>query len=353
MNCLHIGNLNNYAYNNVKYLRRRGFDADVLIRRNSQLGTNPITEDPEIADNAPEWIVYWDRKYLGSKLNLFNIARRYDFLHTYAGSTIYAPFIFKPYVAHSTGTDLRELVFDHNFTGLGLKHGYNKAKTLLFSLPEQVESIEKLGIKNWHFIPQGVDIDKYTPRTKKADGKFRIFILSKWTWRFKGTDKFIRAFAKVLKKKGKEADNVELVCVDFGADAERTKRLVKKLGIDDNVVFVKRMTRNELIEFYSKVDLVVDQFVVGSYGLGTVEAMACAKPIMMYINEKYFYRFYPKPHPLINAFTIEDIYKQLMDVVGDTKKCKKIGEKSREWVMKNHHWKKIADNMIKIYEKSI
>lgn len=53
-----------------------------------------------------------------------------------------------------------------------------------------------------------------------------------------------------------------------------------KSGFEGNLIFIDRLSQNELIEMYSACDLLVSPSIHESFGLVTLEAMACGKPVV-------------------------------------------------------------------------
>lgn len=348
MRIIHIGNLGNLAYNIVKFLRRRGIEADLLVRKGDEPTADPAFEDPKIVKNPPPWLVYWKRRHPLSMVGLVPKVLRYDIIQGYCGAPIYLQFIPKKYIAYSMGSDMRELAFEKRVWGKLMKRAYKKARVVIFSNPDQLDAIERLELKNTKFIPFIVDTERYKPGKPKIDFGYKLVIFHppRLDWRMKGNDVFLRAFAKFAK----EREDVLLILVDWGIDRGRTKALAKKLGINGSIKFVQVMEKRELIDFYNSVDIVADQFVLGSVGLLATEAMACGKPIIAYFLEEHFKKCYKELPPILNGKSEEAILKNLLNLTSSKAKCRLIGKKSREWAMRHHHWKKVTKKMEEIYE---
>lgn len=65
MRVLHVGNIANNAYNNAKFLRRKGIEADVLCYDYSHVMAQPEWEDAEFEEQPDEYHPEWDRIDLG------------------------------------------------------------------------------------------------------------------------------------------------------------------------------------------------------------------------------------------------------------------------------------------------
>jgi glycosyltransferase involved in cell wall biosynthesis len=93
----------------------------------------------------------------------------------------------------------------------------------------------------------------------------------------------LRAYAKFVKS----FPNSKLIAVAWSADEEKSKDLANSLGISDKMVWIKPIPKNLLIYYYNAADIVLDQFVLGSWGLVTAEAMSCGKPVLVFYKKNY------------------------------------------------------------------
>lgn len=351
MKAIHVGNLANLPYRFVKSLRKVGFDAELLIPLIHDPTEDPRWEDPELFQYGfPEWILLWDNTHPLRKLHLIRTIRKYDIIHAYTMLSIAALFSLKPYIAHSTGSDLRELALQNTRWGLLMREAFRRSKILLFGAPDLIRVIRKLNIRNARFIPQPIDVKRYVSRKVELKSKYNcetlLFHPSGLNWSLKGSDLFLKAYVRLIK----EVKDVFLLLIDWGIDKERTKRFLKEAGAAKHVKFLPLLDHEKLIKHYNAADIIISQFVVGSIGLITLEAMSCGKPVMVHVSEEYYKLCYPELPPVVNAQTEDQIFEKLYDLVTDESKRRQIGKKSQEWVSNYHHWKKVSKNLIKIYE---
>lgn len=365
-----IGNLVNMAYNITKFLRRRGIEADLLLSK-SEIGTsNPVWEDPELKEHWPEWIRFWDDysrltwhgRLLASipKVRILTPIfqlRKYDLIHSFCTASTYSQFTGRPYIATATGSDLRELASENTKAGRRMRRAFIKAKIVFFASDEgHVQQVKKLGLAQAQFLPPIIDTDKYAPfpsNMRKTNYEFTIFHPSRLDWSYqgvdrsstKGNDRFFKAFARFVK----EGYNAFLTIIDLGVDREKTRELIAELGISENVEFVPKMSKNDLIKYYNEADVVIDQFDVGSLGYVALEGMSCAKPVIVYVNTECYKVCYPDLPPVLNARSEDEIYERLLEV-SDRARRETIGKNAREWILKYHHWEKVIDKLIFHYE---
>ena len=126
---------------------------------------------------------------------------------------------------------------------------------------------------------------------------------------------------------------------------------LKKEGYDIEYMLLQNIPNKEVIEYYKKADLVIDQLLVGWYGGFAVECMALGKPVMCYIRESDM-RFIPpqmdRDMPIIRV-TKDTLYDQMKEVLDNKVKLEKIAHDSRTYIEKWHDPVVIAKDIINDY----
>lgn len=384
MRILILGNLANDGYSVAKELRRTGMDVDLAVNTSDfamafpewEEGNVSTTVDPynvnrdQLKDTwvAPSWIRYFDfvnnlprRGHLMSKIrariDVIRMIREYDIVETHVPWYIYAQFSGIPYVVYDAGA-IRYFPYRNSFRDRLARRGYRKARSIMVTNPDTFEIFDSLPYLNPDRIfpvAFAIDPDKYRPvdatelRAKYAgDDELMLFSPSRQIWAEKGNDKMIRAYARF----GKEFPKSKFVMVAWSLDEQRSKDLVNSLGVQDRVVWIKPVAKNHLIQFYGAADIVLDQFVLGSWGTSTPEAMSCGKPVLMFYKKNYIVRAFGKEEPpILNSFTEDDIYSNLVRLAKDRDFALDVGKRSREWTMRTHHPKLVARQHLDIIEQ--
>lgn len=89
------------------------------------------------------------------------------------------------------------------------------------------------------------------------------------------------------------------------------------------------LTRYDLLRYYKSCDIVIDQMIIGWYGMQSVEALYAGCKVICYIDEKYF-QFLDKDSPIIIS-SVENLLKTLHGVVRQAN-----NKNGSEWIMRNH-----------------
>lgn len=380
MRILILGNMANDGYAVAKELRKIDVDVDLGINSSDFGMALPEWEEGNITGkvdpyslkrddvknswNPPAWIRYFD--FLNSlplknhvlakvkaRFDVLKMMREYDVVETHVPWAIYSQFSGVPYVVYDAGW-IRYFPYGKNIRDKLARRGYAKAKKIIMTNPDTFEISDNLPYMKKdriHFIPFAIDPNKYKPldmtelRSKYAkENDILLFCPARQIWREKGNDKMIKAFARFTKVH----ENSKFVMVDWSEDAEKSKDLVKSAGISDKVVWIKPVPKNQLIQYYNASDIVLDQFVVGSWGTSTPEAMACGKPVLMFYKKNFILRAFNEEPPIINSYTEEEIFSNLVKLGKDTELRKDLGEKSRQWVMKTHSPELVATKHLEV-----
>lgn len=370
------GNVCNFAYVIAKFLRERGIDAILFLERGSHVQSLPESEDHELEGNYPDWIklikpLIWQRYGVGERKFIKDFGNC-DIIHTFGYGPIWAPKTGRPFVFQRFGADFDDLPFlkekiRHRIVSWRQRKGLRKANFILitnFNSKSVNAAREKLKIDNskYRIIPIPIDAnkfkvisgDKIAQLKSKYNHDFIFFHPTRQIWsesmRFesenKGNDRLFRAYSRFLKETARDA---LLIAVARGSDLEKSKALIKKLEIEKNVQWVPAMPRYELIEYYNLADITFDHFIAGEFGGCTIESLSCGTPVFVHLDNTNL--VYPENPPVVNVSTEDEIYEKLVELTNDRKQLQEIGRKSREWILKYHHWESLIDKYIAIYEE--
>jgi len=253
-----------------------------------------------------------------SRIDLIKMMREYDIVEAHVPYCIYSQFSGIPYFTYDAGW-IRYLPDDKSIKGKLARRGYSKGKGIIMTNPDTFEMFDKqsyLDNKKIYFSPFAIDSNKYRPISNEdlrskyikegKDDALLLFCPARQMWIEKGNDKMITAFSKFVKN----YPSSKFIMVDWSLDEGKSKKLVDDLRISDNIIWIKPVPKNQLIQYYNIADIVLDQFVLGSWGTSTPEAaMSCGKPVLMFYKKEYILRAFGEEPPILNSFSEEDIFK--------------------------------------------
>ncbi len=294
------------------------------------------------------------------------ILDQYDLVHAYSYEA-YVPLLHKkrPFISFEHGT-IRDLPFEKNEVGLLTTVVYQQSDHVFISNCDTIESARKLQLKNYTFLPhpmneplmqrmlegplrpahslrQGVEfLAFHPPRHYWSDVPTRDAGLQK------GNHIFLRAFARFCRE---ICPNARAVCVEFGQMVQKSKELVRSLGIEDRIVWVKPLTDFEMLEVIADSDVTVDQFIIKTMGSIPARAMGLKRPVLTAFDPAIHEWCFPEMPPLINCQTENEVFDGLKKIYLEPLFRDEMGKRGYEWYQKYHSWNFISREVGKVYER--
>jgi len=236
----------------------------------------------------------------------------------------------KPLIGHVHGSDLR-VSMQHWMWGRIVRHNLQSCSKILVSTPD-VLSAAKNARKDSEYLPNPVNEELFYPKPLELHHeKMKVLIASDCNWNAKGTDIAIKALARVRHK-------VDVSIIPRGIDVEKTLALSRSIGLQLNLL--PRRLHERLNEYYWDADVVIDRFALGSMGMVSLEAIACGRPVLVYVSPDY-----PENEgfPLMDLCKEEEVAETLVNLPGD------LWKREHEFVQKHHNPKKVASRLLDIY----
>jgi len=166
------------------------------------------------------------------------------------------------------------------------------------------------------YVPRAIDCERITPHDTVSSGTIRIGHAPS-DREFKGT-KHIQNAVNSLQEDGHD---VELTVVEGG--------------------------HIEVIETLRKVDIVVDQLRVGTFGVLALEAMATETPVVCYLRDDLRDK-YPDSLPIVNA-TPDNIRGVLQELIMSQNRRNNLGKAGREYVLDHHSLSHVGNKLVRVY----
>lgn len=355
MKVLIAGNLVNMGFEIAKSLRNKDVDACLLMPKFPHLHEDPKSMYPSLEeDGYPEWVITFDNHNKSFSWNnwkfqvIREMRKNYDAMIALTEFSIFAMFSGKPYAALSTGSDMRELSFENSLKGLLYRLSYKKARFVIWGEPDKKPLLKKLGIEKkaiFATAPRNIDFKpSLSVKKNNLENKLIIFHPVAQNWRLKQNDVFLRAFVNYCSQR----KDVHLIISNRGPDIENAIKILQK-NANGCFELVPLLNSEKMHYYYNLADVIVDQFGVGSIGMITVEAMKCAKPVILRLNEELFKNCYETiPPGIINVTTEQSILSVLNELASNKERCKELGKKNIEWVENNWDNDKLTDRYIRI-----
>jgi hypothetical protein len=167
---------------------------------------------------------------------------------------------------------------------------------------------------------QRIDIRNYTPMYPSVDCIKPVLVHTPSATGTKGT-RYVRAVISRLQQQGFVFTYVE----------------------------IHNKSRQEALDAIGSADLFIDQFIVGSYGLATCEAMAMGKPVFCYLQSDVR-AMLPTDCPIIPS-TIDTLENDLKDYLSNPQLRHQTGIRSRLFAAEYHDADKIAVQLQQLFHE--
>jgi hypothetical protein len=363
--------LNSPMYLLPNALRRIiGFARDKFLHRFNALEALAIT-DEEIAFELGNY-----DKYVGSGISpaLFeNIHSHLQIFFPYSIGVEYS----KSHITRSS-KGIKSIIYSivvryfHGAQERGILHSQH---VLNADLGETKKTLDRIGknsvnlpipmIYNQEEIKPTKHAYTFGPHTKDLDESYLTFFhhsrllwkrptfVSKKNWRYsnKNNDQIFINLKQYLKDV--KSAKIRIFVVEYGRDVDSTKKLVKKLGLEEYVTWLPMLSRREILYWLEKVDVAIGEFyslpktIWGGTGW---EALATGTPLIQkydYTELEFLTEFGCEPPPILGVNTEVTIYDQIKYCIENKNQLKQIGAESRDWFNKHNgvnlakQWKRL------------
>jgi len=148
-----------------------------------------------------------------------------------------------------------------------------------------------------------------------------------------------------------------LLLSEWGKDVDKSKELIKSLGIDDKVIWIPMTSRKNMVSIMRQCDVSVGN--LGHYpgllwGGTTWESLANGIPTLQTINFRdsdYIDRFGHELPPVLDVKSENDVFVNLCNMYIDQEARVKLGKESKKW-FDEYNGISLAKKWLKILHKN-
>jgi len=304
----------------IKYLRDKGWTLEHIKRARGLL-------DKTLG-------IFW--KVLNAETDLFHV--HYLLQDCFLANKLRN----KKVIGHAHGSDLRSSLRSNRW-GWIVRSNLKSCDKILVSTPD-ILSVAHEHRLDAQYLSNPVDFELFYPKPLPKNDKLKIFYPCDLSI-VKGTDIFIEGFAKFEESH----PNTQLKMIDFGNYPSTLimKSLVSHWKIE-NVDFIPKVPHQEMNRLYWESDIVCTDFKLGITLMTSLEAMACNRPVIQYINNEV----YGTPVPIYNARTPAEICEGL-ERLSIQEVGQEVASSQLEYVKRHHDPRKVAKRVGEIYEELV
>ena len=198
--------------------------------------------------------------------------------------------------------------------------------------------------ENISVINNGLDSTEFSPINNFPRNKFRLITTASADVPIKGLDYSLKAL-KILKK---DFPKIHLIVIGKIKNNGHTQRLIKKLKLEEDVIFKSNLSKLQIRELYASSSVAIVSSLYEGFGYPVIEAMSCEIPLIA-TNISSIPELTSNYAKLIEPKNEEMISNSVKEIFLDYSKYKEIARYGRQHIIKNFNWIKIS----KEYEKII
>ncbi len=272
----------------------------------------------------------------------------------------------RPYFAYEHGT-IRNIPFEEDEQGRVCAMTYRAADGVFITNCDNIVAAQRLGLKNYRFIPHPVNEDLGGDRQaaehlrgelrSRLDSDFIVFHPPRQHWEprrhpdwEKGNDVFLRGFARFVHEANPRAG---AVLVEWGQTIQASKDLLASLGVADRVLWIPPQPNVAMIRYVQACDLLADQFFLGAFGSTMPKALLHGCPAMLYLDEERHRWCFPEMPPVVNARTPEQVFEGLVRLYRDPEYAQDLIRQGRAWYAKYHSNAVIARTFLQAIREAL
>ncbi len=216
---------------------------------------------------------------------------------------------------------------------------------------DYIPVFEKWGVdpKKLVYIPNGVDIKKFSPGISKIKEKFKdrkIIIYFGRLHYQKNVDLLIKSFKYVKER----IRNAKLIIIGSGTDFDKLKKMSSN---DQDIIMTGFLKDESLIDYLRAADVVVFPSRGENASFTIMEAMSCELPVISSDVGNARKILGDDRGILIEKYNEEEIAEKCIKILSDNKMAQKMGKDARKFVEENHSWDNISKKTEELYKSVI
>lgn len=297
------------------------------------------------------------RWYIASGEDWKQLLACYDVIFAYGTSAIY-PYVAgcKNYIAYEHGT-IRDIPYQKDDMGSLTLLAYGNAAVIYSTNIDCFESAQYIArplhvpiVSGMH----GIDVERISSKIQASStlddivdtGDCTVFYApSRMDFAVKGNDLMLGAAARLAA----EGAEFRLVCSNWGNDVSKARALIDAAPeLKKHVVWTEPLNRAQYYAVLSKVDAVLDQFILPAFGAIAIETLCANNPAL--ITREYLpgmvERYCGSAMPYFPCKSEEDIYRAMKEIVDQSPRSMEIRRSGAAWVRQYHSQAKIAEKLL-------
>lgn len=249
----------------------------------------------------------------------------------------------EPTICHLHGSDLRNTMRGHY--GWIVKNNLRTANKVIVAVPD-ILRIAKSYRPDAEYVPNPANLNLFRPAPIRNQRKaLAVFFASALSF-VKGAQHFVEQYAHYQRA---NPDSI-LHIIRYGENQSEIIELLTKRRVRYRLH--EPVSHEEMAGLYYSSDVVVTDFRLGYLHLTSLEAMACNRPVLQYINEELYSRVSMPVPPVVRINEVEEIANELHRLA-DPSARQKISKEQLEYVRRYHNPTETSRRIAELYYEVI
>lgn len=257
-------------------------------------------------------------------------------------------YLFAPTPFHRLHAELSHSGLKNAEFVITVSHSTKKDLIKFYSMPEERIKVIYEGIDHGHFYKREKTSSLYQMFGLSPQYKYILHLSMEVAT--KNVAGIIQAFAKLAKEYG--LNDVKLIKAGvpkYQQDRKRNLNLIKKLRLEESVIFLDYIPEKDLPSLYGATDLFVFPSFYEGFGFPVLEAMACGTPVIT-SNTSSLPEVVGDAGVMVDPYDVDALAKAMYDVLTNKALSEEMIHKGVERA-KIFTWEKCAEETLKVYEE--
>ncbi|MEA3232373.1 MAG: glycosyltransferase family 4 protein [Thermodesulfobacteriota bacterium] len=237
----------------------------------------------------------------------------------------------------------------HSFIGMQKRVARSFSPIITVSQSARDDIAEQFGIdrKKFAVISNGVDMSLFRPLSEIHREKNRVITINSADIPLKGLGYLLQAVAGLSDKR-----KLRLIVVGTSKKNGTIHRLIRNLGIGDQVTFTGRIDDASFIREYARAEVAVIPSVYEGFGLPAAEAMACGVPVISTTGGAL-------PEVVGDAGILVPpadhgaLAGAMDDLLGNPTRLAELGKAGLQRARRYFSWRRTAEETVGVYKEAI
>jgi len=202
-------------------------------------------------------------------------------------------------------------------------------------------------LERFRIVSNGINTELFYPIPEIKREKNRIIVTNSADTPLKGLDYLLRSIFEIAKSR-----KIKLIVIGAPKKNGRIVKLIKKLSIEDSIVFTGRISNEDFVRQYAKASVAVIPSVYEGFGLPAGEAMACGVPVISTTGGA-LPEVVGDAGILIPPADSSALTKAISNVLDNPQLAHRLSEEGLKRVQNHLTWKAAAQKTVDVYQKVI